>query len=160
MPVESGLRRLVVIWGNTHNSVHPYSLGLLGELYGVCRGVVSGSGNDNCPVSDRLVHDLEKLELLLMSQGRRLSGGSCDDDSVRTILNKPDDQLFNLCVVHFQVRPKRCNHGRKNPCNLTILSHIGLTLQICTSYLSSKLKLRMQRPGSPLHVLDRHQTRD
>jgi len=48
-------------------------------------GVVAAGAGDDSLAGDGFLDGLDQLDLLVVAEGRRLTGGARDDDAVRTV---------------------------------------------------------------------------
>jgi hypothetical protein len=72
------------------------------------RCLVRGTTHDDLgAIAGNILTNLYKLDLLIVSQGARFTGGSRDDNAISTVGNNMVDVLFNIVPVDFTI----CGEG-------------------------------------------------
>ena len=107
MLVEPLLRGLVVVRGDQQNPVGPGLFGMPGQVDGLGGVVGPGPGNHRHPAGHRVDDDINHLVVLVVGEGRRLSGGPAGDDRI----GSPGDLKFNQLPQGRLVDPALLERG-------------------------------------------------
>ncbi len=107
---EPALGWLVVVRGDHQQTIRTGVLGRLGQLERLRGRVGPGAADQLAPVPDRVADRTEQLSFLLVREGRRLAGGTRDDDRVGPAVDQVRGELAGAIEVDGMVLPERGHH--------------------------------------------------
>jgi hypothetical protein len=107
VPVQTLLRRLVVVGIHHERAVRARALGVLREIERLGRAVRAGAGEHLDALAGGLHHDLDHALVLVVREGRRLAGGAARHQAVGAVGHVQLDQLAQLRLVHLGVLERR-----------------------------------------------------
>jgi hypothetical protein len=108
---EPALRWLVVVRRDEQQPVGPELLGLARELEGLRRVVRPGAAQDLAASLRHLDHRAEELELLLVGEGRRFTGGAGHDERLRPPLEQVRGQRASRVEIQRVILVEGRDHG-------------------------------------------------
>ena len=107
VPVQSFLRRFVVVRDHQEQAVDPLLLGFHAELDALRGVVVAGPGHHRAPFAYRFLHFGEQPEFLFGTQRGRFASGAGDDNAVAARIKQGIGEALGLFVVHLAFDVKR-----------------------------------------------------
>lgn len=127
MPVETLLRRFVVIRNNAEVAVETHGLDLLGEVDGILRAIVAHVSDGLAATVHGLEHGLEEPDLVIVEDGRALAGRGTHGDGVDSRLDEALGELLRAREVQVEILVKR-RHARDDRAPEKRLCHARLLI--------------------------------
>jgi len=119
------LGRLVVVRRHDKQAVGTGLCGGPGAFDRVGSVVAAGAGDDVGPVTHSVNDDTDKVNLLGVRGGGRLTGRAVDNQTVVTVVNEVHSQLRGAFQVERTIGFHRGDHGREDSAEQRHLRHVA-----------------------------------